>query len=119
MNTTADSQDSNNVNETTCPTPIPDRIRVVDDLTIYTADAQKQVLLEAIVNRSSVTLDLREVAEFDSAGAQLLLLLHREAEAAGNMLSMDIGDGPVREVLSLYRLLPLLEATRPREEKTA
>ncbi len=59
---------------------VEDGIRVTGEMTVYTASQIKQPLLDAIADgAANVQLDLSGVSEFDTAGVQLLLLIHREA----------------------------------------
>jgi len=53
------------------------------DLTIYHAIEQKQFLLDALADTDELELNLSQVAEMDTAGLQLLILLKKEAQRAG------------------------------------
>jgi anti-sigma B factor antagonist len=77
-------------------------IRVTGEMTVYTASQIKQPLVDAIADGpTDVRLDLSGVSEFDTAGVQLLLLVHREALASGRSLMLGAESHIVREVLTL------------------
>ena len=81
------------------------RFAVVDDMTIYNALAQKAQLLDALSQTQALELNLSAVAEMDTAGLQLLLLVKREAVEMGKSLTI-IGHSPaVQEVLDLCNLV--------------
>ena len=89
--------------------PVADGIRVTGEMTVYTAGQIKQPLLDALVGGSTnIEVDLSGVSEFDTAGLQLLLLIHREALVRGRTLRFAAASGIVREVLRLYGALGLL-----------
>jgi anti-sigma B factor antagonist len=50
------------------------------ELTIYTAEVQKSLLLEAMHGQAAIVMDLSKVSELDSAGLQLLILAKLESE---------------------------------------
>lgn len=58
-------------------------LAITEDLTIYHALEQKQVLLNALAATNELELNLAQVAEIDTAGLQLLILLKKEAQRAG------------------------------------
>jgi anti-anti-sigma factor len=64
------------------------RISLSEDLTIYHALEQKQVLLDAIAVTSDLELDLSQVSEMDTAGLQLLIMLKKEALRTGKRVSI-------------------------------
>lgn len=73
------------------------------DMTIYHAAELKPLILAEVRGSARPELDLRNVAELDSAGVQLLYLARREAAAAGANLRI-FGCSPVvREILDLMR----------------
>lgn len=63
-------------------------LAITEDLTIYNALAQKQALLDALAVTGKLELDLSQVAEMDTAGLQLLILLKKEAQCAGKRVSI-------------------------------
>lgn len=79
------------------------RLRLVGEMTIYEAEADKGALLEAAAH-TDVELDLSGIGEIDSAGLQILLLLRREALAAGSGLRFTAQSAAVRELVGLFRL---------------
>ena len=84
-------------------------IRVTGEMTVYTAGQIKQLLVDALAEGpANVQVDLSGVSEFDTAGLQLLLLVHREALVSGRSLQFAAASNIVREVLTLYGALVLL-----------
>lgn len=87
----------------------PDRSvthRVEGDMSIYRAEALKRELLDALQRSDELELDLSGITEFDTTGLQLLLLLAREAHAAGKPLRLAGVGAVVAEVFGLLRLVP-------------
>lgn len=81
-------------------------IRVIGEMTVYTASQIKQPLVDAIADGSAnVRLDLSGVTEFDTAGVQLLLMIYRELHASGRILELGPESETVHEVLRLCGVL--------------
>lgn len=80
------------------------RVKLADALTIYNATAMKQVLLDPLGQASELELDLSQVEEMDSAGLQLLVLLKREAGAAGKRVNLSGHSAAVIRVFDLYNM---------------
>lgn len=78
------------------------RLRIEADLTIYHAAELKQHLLDPLVRARTIEVDLSQVAEMDSAGLQLLVLLKREAAAAGKQVNFSGHSPAVIRLLDLY-----------------
>lgn len=78
------------------------------ELTVATANEVKGVLMSFLGSHARVEVDLLNVTRLDTAGVQLLLLLHREAEAAGKSLIWLGYSLAVEEVFDLLDLSPLL-----------
>jgi anti-sigma B factor antagonist len=76
-------------------------LRLEPELTIYGAAQLKQTLLDALVARDPLTLDLADVCEVDSAGVQLLLAALRHAAAAGVPLLLAAHSAAVLEAFAL------------------
>lgn len=74
------------------------------EMTIYTAAEYKTQLLDQLEDCEELELNLSEVAEMDSAGLQILLVLKREAEAAGRHLRLINHSRAVYEVLELLNM---------------
>ncbi len=101
---------------TTSIEALADGIRVIGEMTVYTAAQIKQPLLDAIAEGpATVRLDLSGVPEFDTAGLQLLLLAQREALARGRNFKIGPESHIVREVLALCGARGLQPAVRPPE----
>ena len=86
------------------PAPGTQRLVLQGPLTIYDASALKNRLLEVLQDGQEIELDLAQVAEIDTSGVQLLLLLEREVQRLGGRLRMTAVSGAVREVLDFCRL---------------
>ena len=82
----------------------PRRLVLNDDLTIYHALEQKHRLLDALAGTDDLELDLLRVAEIDTAGLQLLLLLQREARRAGKRVAIAAASPPVRALIGFCNL---------------
>ena len=80
------------------------RLTLTQDLTIYTALDTKPVLLEALQASGALELDLSQVSEIDTSGVQLLLLLKREALAAGKALRIVAHSPAVRQTIDFCNL---------------
>ena len=68
--------------------PAATLVKLDGDLTIYAAAAVQPRLLAALSEGRPIALDLGEVTEFDSAGAQQVLALARECEALARPLEV-------------------------------
>jgi len=55
------------------------RIRIDNELTIYTANEVNTTIRDALAANSSVAIDLTGVTEIDTAGLQILLVARKEA----------------------------------------
>lgn len=85
--------------------PRADRLAIVDDMTIYRAASQKELLLSVLEGCDQLELDLSAVHEIDTAGLQLLILLKREASARGKKLAFF---GHSKEVQQVFDFLNLV-----------
>lgn len=77
---------------------------IEDELTIYTAGARKTALLDFLHDGDDLEINLSNVAEIDTAGLQLLILLKREAAKAGKNLRFVMHSKAVLEILELSNL---------------
>jgi len=80
------------------------RLQAACEMTIYSAAELKPALLAALEQGDEVDIDLSVVSELDTSGVQLLMLLKREAVAAGKRLTLS-GHSPA--VLEVFELLGL------------
>lgn len=71
------------------------------ELTIYTVASWKETLLAELERGPALCIDLRAVAELDTAGMQLLLLANREAQRTGKALALVAPSEAVTQVLEL------------------
>ncbi len=74
------------------------------EMTIYHAADLKPALFDALAHADAIELDLSAVCELDTSGVQLLMLLKREAVAAGKSLTLS-GHSPA--VLEVFEMLGL------------
>ncbi|MGZ5050983.1 MAG: STAS domain-containing protein [Methylobacter sp.] len=80
-------------------------LSIKDDMTIYNAESLKETLLAFFhPGTRELHLDLSAVAEIDSAGVQLLLLLKAEAQKRGFTLKLLGHSEAVVEVFELLKL---------------
>jgi anti-sigma B factor antagonist len=77
---------------------------LTQDLTIYHALDQKNMLLDALAAGDELELDLLPVSEMDTAGLQLLILLKKEAERSGKRVSIVAHSQAVRAVIDFCNL---------------
>ena len=102
---------------------ITDRaLRIEGELTIYRAAELRDVLkdaLAAVPPNGTLALDLADVSEMDSAGAQLLLAAQKSALATGRALRVSASSASVDEVFAILRLTTQFAATPPSAASTA
>jgi len=79
-------------------------LSLAEDLTIYHALEQKNILLEALRSTEDLELDLLKVSEIDTAGLQLLILLKKEAQSTGKRVSIVAHSQAVRSVIDFCNL---------------
>lgn len=80
------------------------QVALCGELTISAAVAVRDELLQALDTGDEIEVDLAQVAEFDSAGIQLLIAAKREAAQRGKKLRFV---GHSRAVLDLLDLTDL------------
>ncbi|MEI7612424.1 MAG: STAS domain-containing protein [Betaproteobacteria bacterium] len=80
------------------------RLSLTEDLTIYHALEQKNILLDALATTSELELDLLQVSDIDTAGLQLLILLKKEAQRAGKRVAIVAHSQAVRSVIDFCNL---------------
>ncbi len=81
------------------------QLAISEDMTIYHAAAQKMQLLDALAATQHLELDLSAVADMDTAGLQLLLLVKREAVQHGKDLSISGHSPAVQQLLDFCNLV--------------
>ena len=81
------------------------RLAIQENMTIYQAQAQKDLLLSALAGTDSLELDLSRVAEIDTAGLQILMLVKREAARGGMSLAISGHSSAVRQTLDFCNLV--------------
>ncbi|MBD9391471.1 lipid asymmetry maintenance protein MlaB [Acidovorax sp. ACV01] len=79
-------------------------LRLQGELTIYSAMAVKEALVDALVDAPELVLDLQDVIEIDTSGVQLLAAAAREATDAGKRLRLSGPSAAVRGLIELYDL---------------
>lgn len=91
-------------------------------MTIYEAAADKPVLLDALAGSKELEIDLSSVAEMDTAGLQLLILVKRESLKTGRRLSLTGHSESSLDVLDRYGLASYfgdpVVLTRPERRKS-
>lgn len=80
------------------------RLSIVEDMTIYHAADQKQILVEALAGCEELELDLSAVSEIDTAGFQLLVLIKREAARLGKRAGIVAHSPAVSEVVDFFNM---------------
>lgn len=80
------------------------RLHAAGEMTIYSAAELKPALLGTLGQSDEIEIDLSSVSELDTSGVQLLMLLKREAVAAGKGVTLS-GHSPA--VLDVFELLGL------------
>jgi len=78
------------------------------ELTIYRAAELKETVLSALDRAAALELDLSSVTELDTAGVQLLMLIHQTAKARSKQLRLSAPSAAVLEVFELLHLDPHL-----------
>nr|WP_320131501.1 STAS domain-containing protein [uncultured Holophaga sp.] len=80
-------------------------LRLIGDLTIYSVGDARKDLEAQLHQQPTLTLDLSEVEEVDTAGVQLLHWLKQEAEALGGNLALQHHSPAVVEVFELLGVI--------------
>lgn len=80
------------------------RLAIEGDMTIYTAQALKEALSPYLGQAWDLHIDLSDVPELDSSGAQLLLLARRETDQAEKTLTIEPPAGEAGESLALLNI---------------
>lgn len=88
----------------------PGNLVLEGDLSIFEAARAKDVLLEILAAHEALQIDLSGIAEFDTAGVQVLLVVQREADYAGKTLKWTGHSQRVAQVLDLLNLGAALSA---------
>mgnify|MGYP001026490973 CR=1 FL=1 len=81
------------------------RLCLDEDMTIYNAMSVKDKLLAALAAGQDLELDLSQVSEIDTSGAQLLIMAKREANRHQKSLRLVAHSAPVRDVLDFYNIV--------------
>lgn len=81
------------------------KLRIENDMTIYTAAEMKAQLAGLIGKGGELELDLSQVGELDTAGLQLLVLAKRECAAHGGDLHLVNHSPAVLGVLDMCNML--------------
>lgn len=80
------------------------RLAIQDDLTIYKALELKDRLTAALDQGSALELDLSQVADIDTSGLQILILVKREASRLGKDVRIVAHSPAVRQTIDLCNL---------------
>lgn len=92
----------------TCSEPRPGVLALSGELTFPNATALRDALLGALSKSDRLEVDLLNVTKLDTAGVQLLILVHREAARLGRPLVWLGYSLAVEEVFDLLDLRHLL-----------
>ena len=84
--------------------PSSQLLSITEDLTIYHALEQKQMLLDALAATDELELNLAQVAEMDTAGLQLLALLKKESQRTGKRLRIVAHSQAVSSVIDFCNM---------------
>lgn len=90
-----------------------------EDLSIYHAQEQKQLLLDALAGTDKLELDLSAVTDIDSSGLQLLILAKREALQQNKQLIIMASSPVVTETISFCRLTAFFEKQPDNTQESA
>lgn len=80
------------------------RLAIVEDMTIYQALPQKELLLSALGAGDELELDMSAVGEIDTAGLQLLILAKRESVRHGKRMTIIGHSAAVRQMIEFCKL---------------
>ena len=80
------------------------RLSVDGELTIYQAAKLRDRLLESLRNCVEIDVNLSRVSEIDTAGVQVLMLVKREALAAGKPMRLVAHSAATLEAFDLLNL---------------
>lgn len=94
------------------------RIAIEGELSIFTADAQRQNLLDAFGTGRELEVDLSQVSEFDSAGVQLMVAAKREAAQRNQPLRFTGHSPAVLDIIGLCNLVDHLGDPVPDQSRT-
>jgi len=98
------------------------RVIVQGSLTIYDATDDKMRMLQALDDATELEVDLSSVAEMDTAGLQILILVKRESIATGKPLRVTGHSETSLDVLDRYNLASYfgdpVVITRPERRKS-
>lgn len=84
--------------------PTTQRLSVTEELTIYHALDQKNLLLDALLTCDVLELDLVQVGDIDTAGLQLLIMLKKEAQRTGKRVAIVAHSQAVQSVIDFCNL---------------
>lgn len=77
------------------------------EMTIFTAAAVREQLLQAMQDKSAIDVDLSAVSEFDTSGLQLMVAAKKMAEEKNIRLTFTQIPDVVTELLQLSRMTAL------------
>jgi anti-anti-sigma factor len=92
---------------------IPVRIDIEGELTIFTAAAVQERLLESFTAGTAIEVDLSKTSEIDSAGVQVMLAAKRAAAARELPLRFTSHSPAVLDILELCELVSQLDGAAP------
>lgn len=98
--------------------PATGRLEISGEFTVHTASERTGTFMAALeaastANLPELVVDLSKVAEFDTAGLQVLLMARREAEHLGRTLRIEAVSRTVADVLAIVHLDQRLDTRGP------
>jgi anti-anti-sigma factor len=89
------------------------RVRIEDELTIYTAGQATGAIRAALAANANVAIDVGGVTEIDTAGLQILLVARKEAMLKNRAVSFVGQNRVVSECLQLMNLANFFQFEAP------
>lgn len=88
------------------------KLRLDGELTIYHVAEANDALLKHLDACQNLVIDLGNVSEIDTAGAQVLVVAKREAVRLGKNFSLGALSNNVAELIELYNLTAFFTRSR-------
>ncbi len=86
-------------------------ISISGDLSIYTvADIYNELSLDFLSNKN-ININLENITDFDTAGAQLLVLLTNKVQQSGHSCELNNINQAIKDYFNLFQLTQLFQLT--------
>ena len=79
-------------------------VAIDGELTVFTASALKDQILEGLTGTQTLTLDLAQVTDADAAGMQLLIATVKEARRRGASVQLRSAPGKLQSIVQFAGL---------------